>query len=181
MSGRHLVLVGLMGAGKSTVARLCAPRLGRPLVDTDELAVTLAGRGFDDLWADGEAEFRRWERAAVADAAASTAASVIACGGGAVVDPDNRRALRGHGVVVWLRARPDTLAARVGDGAGRPLLAGDPLTALRRLARLREPAYEAAAHHTVDVDDLTIELVCERVLEIVRADDASRDLHEAQP
>ena len=94
MSGRHLVLVGLMGAGKTTVGRRCAKRLERPFVDTDELVVAAAGVPFAELWsAEEEAGFRVRERAAVADAAASPEPLVIACGGGAVLDSENRRAL----------------------------------------------------------------------------------------
>jgi shikimate kinase len=100
---------------------------------------------------------------------------VIACGGGVAVDADNRRALRDHGVVVWLRADPQVLALRVGSGAGRPLLegglggeAGSPAATLERLAVLREPAYEAAAHVIVDTDGLAIGAVADLVLEEYR-------------
>src|SRR5215218_1804667 len=80
MPKRHLVLVGLMGAGKTTVGKRCAEVLGRPFVDTDELVVSVAGIPFDELWAaEGEAGFRARERVAVADAAASPAPLVIAC------------------------------------------------------------------------------------------------------
>jgi shikimate kinase len=109
--GAHLVLVGLMGAGKTTVGQACAARLGRAFVDTDDLVVTLAGVPFDEIWRDGgEPRFRELERAAVADACASPDPLVIACGGGAVLDPDNRARLRAAGVVVWLRAPVDVLA-----------------------------------------------------------------------
>lgn len=166
----HLVLVGLMGAGKSEVGRECAARLGRQWVDTDELAVAIAGRPFTSVWSDGEAVFRGFERQAIADAVAAPEPLVISCGGGAVLDPENRRRLRAAGTVVWLRARPETLAARVGSGEGRPLLAGDPLAALRRLTELRGPAYEAAAHVVVDTDDRTIGEVVD---EVVRHCDAT--------
>src|SRR3954470_24212594 len=105
MTERHLVLVGLMGAGKTTVGQRCAVILDRPFVDTDELVVATAGVPFDDIWgAEGEQGFRARERFAVADAAASPTPLVISCGGGAVLDADNRRALRATGLVVWLLA-----------------------------------------------------------------------------
>src|SRR5204862_2988525 len=110
-----------------------------------------AGMSVDEIFrAAGESHFRELERTAVADVAASPEPLVIACGGGVVLDPENRRALRASGVVVWLRADTATLASRVGDGATRPLLRGDAPGALDRLARMREPAYEAAAHCEVE-------------------------------
>ncbi len=160
----HLVLVGLMGAGKTSVGQECARRLRRLWIDIDELAVAIAGRPFDDIWADGEHVFRAFERQAIADAVARPHPAVISCGGGAVVDPDNRRVLREHGIVVWLRANPETLAARVGDGEGRPLLAGDPVGALRRLAAARAPAYEAAAHVVVDTDERSVDDIATEVV-----------------
>ncbi len=169
----HLVLVGLMGAGKTTVGRRCAERLDRPFVDTDDLAVVLAGRPFAELWAEGETTFRAWERRAVAEIAKSPVPHVIACGGGVVLDPDNRRVLRDHGVVVWLRARTDTLTARVGDGAGRPLLAGNPRGALARLEEVRAPSYEGAAHAIVDVDGTTIDEATDAVLAAFAATEAA--------
>ena len=164
---RHLVLVGLMGAGKSTVGARCAERLGRPLVDTDELVVAAAGVPFDDIWAaEGEPGFRVRERAAVSDAAASPVPLVISCGGGAVLDPDNRRALRATGVVVLLDATPEALASRLTHDDSRPLLRGGDRTAtLERLRVQRAPAYEAAAHATVGTAGRSIDEVADAVLE----------------
>jgi shikimate kinase len=81
-----------------------------------------------------------------------------------VLDPDNRRVLRASGVVVWLRASAEVLARRVGTGANRPLLRDDPLGTLRRLERLREPAYEAAAHCILDTDEMDLDDVATQVL-----------------
>ena len=85
-------------------------------------------------------------------------------GGGAVLDPANRDVLRARGRVIWLRARPETLAERVGDGDGRPLLADGVLETLTRLTAERAPAYEAAAHAAVDTDGLSLDEVVTRVL-----------------
>ena len=161
----HLALVGLMGAGKSTVGRRCATRLGRPFVDTDDVIVTTAGQPITEIFAaGGEARFREIERSVVADVCASPEPLVIACGGGVVLDPDNRRVLRASAVVVWLRASAEVLARRVGSGASRPLLRDDPLGTLRRLERLREPAYEAAAHCVLDTEHLDLDDVATQVL-----------------
>jgi shikimate kinase len=170
-TGRHLVLVGLMGAGKTTVGLRCAELLGRPFLDTDELVVATAGVPFDDIWAaEGEQGFRARERAAVADAAASPTPLVISCGGGTVLDADNRRALREHGVVVLLTASSAALAARLAHDNSRPLLIGNDKTAtLERLSALRQPAYEAAAHVDVDTEGRSVDEVAADVVKEYRA------------
>ena len=161
----HLVLVGLMGAGKTSVGRVCAERLGRPFVDTDDVVEALAQMTVAEIFAAyGEPRFRELERQAVADVCASPAPLVIACGGGVAVDPENRTRLTAAGSVVGLRARVAVLAARVGDGATRPLLTPDPRTSLSRLAAAREAAYEAAADVTVDTGDRTVDEVVDAVL-----------------
>lgn len=164
---RHLVLVGLMGAGKTTVGERCAARLDRPFVDTDDLVETLAGRPVAELFAtDGEAAFRVFERQAVADACASPAPLVIACGGGAVLDPTSRRQLHTSGFVVWLRAPPAVLAARVdADQVERPLLAAGSRPTLTRLAETRAPVYEVVADVAITTDDRTPDEVTDTVLE----------------
>lgn len=161
----HLVLVGLMGSGKSTVGRECARRLDRPFVDTDEVVEQEAGRPVREIFAvEGEPGFRDRERRAVAAVCAAAVPTVIACGGGVVLDPANRAELRAAGVVVWLRAPVAELVARVGTGAGRPLLADEPVGALARLERERDSAYGAAAHVVVDTAGLGVDPVVDRVL-----------------
>ena len=159
-----------MGAGKTTVGRACATALGRGFVDTDELIETRTGRTVPELFETiGEAGFREAERAAVADAAASPEPLVIAVGGGAMVDPVNRRTVRHDGFVVWLQGAPAELAARVErDGVGaRPMLAGGPAAAtLTRLAAARAGAYTAAADATVPTDDAHVTAVTDAVLRV---------------
>ena len=163
----HLVLVGLMGAGKTTVGARCAARLDRPFVDTDELVETATARTIAEIFeSEGEQAFRAHERRAVADACASPDPLVIACGGGAVVDAENRDLLRARGVVVWLRAGPEVLAGRVRPGGSRPLLArGETVDVLTDLADVRAAAYRDTAHTVVETDDLDLEEVVNAVLE----------------
>lgn len=173
MSARHLVLIGMMGAGKTTVGRRCAARLERAFVDTDDLIESTTGLRVAEIFeTQGEPVFRDLERVAVADACASPEPLVIACGGGAVLDADSRRRLRDAGVVIWLRAAPEVLSSRVtGEGrTARPLLAGSGSTpasaTLERLASLRADTYEAAAHFVVDTDGRTQEQVADAVVEV---------------
>lgn len=175
MSGRHLVLVGLMGAGKTSVGRRCAARLRRGFVDTDDVVETRTGTTVAELFVTrGEDGFRALERDAVAEVVASPEPRVIACGGGAVLDPENRRLLRASGTVVWLRAAPATLSGRVGQQPGtRPLLAGgSPAATLEELAVARADAYTDAAHSVVDTDSRDQDEVADEVVRIF--EDAAR-------
>jgi shikimate kinase len=173
VSAKHLVLIGLMGAGKTTVGRRGAEALGRGFVDTDELVTTNAGATVPEIFAaEGETGFRARERAAIADAVASPEPLVIACGGGAMVDAENRRAVRADGFVVWLAGAPDELAARVErDGTERrPMLAGGPTVAtLTRLADARADAYATAAHTTIETGHRSVAEVTDAVLAAYRA------------
>jgi len=158
------VLVGMMGAGKTSVAERLARRRGWPVLDSDRQVEAMVGRSVAEIWADdGEAGFRHLEARVLADALASTAPSVIAAAGGTVLDPANRRLLGMHTPVVWLRAGVDTLARRLGAGTGRPLLAGDVAAAVARLDAERRPLYAEVADVTVDVDDLSIDEVADRI------------------
>lgn len=155
----------MMGAGKSTVGRALAQRLGRPYLDSDEQVERATGRTVPEIFeANGEGAFRAEEKKALAEAATSDGPVVVSVAGGAVLDPDNRRLLREAGTVVWLRAEVDTLAARVGSGEGRPLLSDDPADTLRRLYAERRPLYEELADVVVDVDGITPDEAVERIL-----------------
>jgi 5-deoxy-5-amino-3-dehydroquinate synthase len=150
----HVVLVGMMGAGKTTVGRILAARLARPHLDSDDLVEAATGRSVSEIFArDGEAAFRRYESEALERALSDPRPIVLSSAGGAVLDPENRRLLRTRSTVVWLRAREATLFARVGSGANRPLLADAPAAALARLNAERGPLYRDSAHLEVDVDE----------------------------
>ncbi|MGH8993409.1 MAG: shikimate kinase [Acidimicrobiia bacterium] len=157
-SARHLVLVGMMGVGKSSVGRRLALRLGRPFVDTDKLVEEAVGKSVPEIFADdGEPAFRALETEAVRSALDSVPWAVVAFGGGAVLDPLNRDRAREAALVVWLQAPPRELARRVSAsqrrsaGLARPLLvAGPPEATLESIAAEREECYRAAAHVLLD-------------------------------
>jgi shikimate kinase len=149
----RVLLVGMMGAGKTTVGRELSKRLGWPYFDSDAMVEAHTGKTVPEIFEErGEAAFRAEEARALAEAVTSDGPAVVSVAGGAVLDPDNRRRLAGGGTVVWLRADVETLAQRVGAGRGRPLLSPDPETALRRLYLERRPIYEEVADVVVDVD-----------------------------
>ena len=160
-----VLLVGMMGAGKTTVGRLVAERLGCPYADSDAEVEAATGRTVPELFAElGEAAFRSAEAEVLARAVAVDGPAVVSVAGGAVLDPANRALIRRSGTVVWLRADPATLAGRVGDGAGRPLLADRPAEELARLEAVRRPYYAEVAHAAVDVDGSAPEAVADAVL-----------------
>ena len=166
----HVLLVGMMGSGKTTIGRLLAARLGRVFHDSDEEVVARAGMTVPAIFAlRGEAAFRAEERAVLAVAIASSTPGVIAVAGGAVLDPDSRRRIRRAGFVIWLRVSPHVLASRLGAGLGRPLLAHEPAAKLRLLEARRRPVYEAIADATLDVDRIDPRLAAERAERLARA------------
>ncbi len=165
----RVVLTGFMATGKTEVGRRLAARLGCPFVDTDAIIEDGERRSVADIFAaDGEAHFRRLERAAV-ERACGVADAVVATGGGTLVDPESRRRLAAAGPIVCLTAAPEEIARRIGDAANRPLLAGangDRLARIRALLAERAPVYASAAHR-VDTSGLALDEVVERVCALV--------------
>jgi len=162
----RILLVGMMGAGKTTTGRLLAEKLGWEYLDSDAEVERATGLTVPALFArDGEGAFREAETDALRRACASTGPVVISVAGGAVLRAENRALLRACGRVVWLRARVETLAGRVGDGAGRPLLGGDPFAALSRLDAVRRPLYAVAADRIIDVDELGPDEVAAQIVD----------------
>lgn len=151
MTRPRVVLVGPPGAGKTTVGSALAAALGVAFRDTDEDIAATAGKPIPEIFIDdGEDAFRALERAAVATAL-STFDGVLALGGGAILAETTRAALRGHTVVYLSVELPDAVA-RVGLGAGRPLLTLNPRATLKYLLDQRRPLYEEVATITVRTD-----------------------------
>ena len=175
----RIVLVGMMGAGKTAVGRRLAARLADldggaadpwTHVDTDALVEAATGRSVTELFATaGEVGFRKEEHRALVTALASGGAAVVSTGGGVVLSEANRALLRRAGVVVWLRARTQTLAGRVGTGGSRPLLGADPTQALAQLMAERAVLYDDVAQVVVDVDGRSVAEVTDVVLAAVEA------------
>ncbi len=141
---RHIVLVGLPGAGKTTIGKLVGAALRAPLVDLDEAIERRTGKSISRVFAeDGEGAFRELERAEM-EAALAAAASVIAAGGGWAAQPGNLEAAAGRGLTVYLQVAPEVAAGRVATTAeSRPLLAGERTASrIRELFSMRRTFYE---------------------------------------
>jgi shikimate kinase len=166
---RTIVLVGLMGAGKSAIGRRLAARLGVPFVDADTEIEAAAGRTIEEIFAEhGEAAFREGERKVIARLLDGPV-QVLATGGGAYMDPETRARIRAHGRSVWLRAELDVLLKRVRKRSNRPLLKqGDPREILERLMGVRHPVY-AEADIVVDSVDAPHEVVVDAIIAALAA------------
>ena len=151
--GAHLVLVGLMGSGKTTVGKKVAKLLGRPFVDADVELERRSGRSVADWFAEeGEVAFRAAEAELVADVLDDDEPVVFATGGGAVTSPATRERLAGDDVaVVYLHGEPGFLASRAKAKPHRPLLAGDPVEVLGAMYEARDPWYREVADVVIEV------------------------------
>jgi len=154
LNGHAIVLVGLMGAGKTTIGRRLAEKLGLVFVDADHEIELAAGQTIPEIFAQhGEAYFRDGERKVIARLL-ENGAQVLATGGGAYMNGDTRNIIRHHGIAIWLRADFDLLMARVRRRSNRPLLQNDdPEAVMRKLIADRYPIY-AEADITVDSRDV---------------------------
>lgn len=166
-NGPCVVLVGTMGAGKTTVGGLLADALGVAFLDTDQVVEAGAGKPVSEIFVDdGEDHFRELERIAVAEALTHHH-GVLALGGGAVLDERTRALLADH-PVVFLKVGLADAASRVGLGVSRPLLLGNVRGRIKQLLDERTPIYTSVARHTVSTDGLSAAEVADLVLALVQ-------------
>lgn len=171
-SGPRVVLVGSMGAGKTTVGRLVARALGEDFLDTDAVVEQRAGKSVSEIFVDdGEGAFRELEAAAVADSLAAHR-GVLALGGGAVLDERTRERLAAHRVV-FLRVGLADAASRVGLGVSRPLLLGNVRGRIKQLLDERTPIYESVAWRVVETDGREAPEVAEEIGALLAEDPAA--------
>ena len=171
----NIILVGFMGSGKTVVGKALAQLTWRSMVDADDEIIRRSGQPIHQIFEkQGEDAFRQLERSVIQDLC-SQEGRIIAAGGGAFVDPDNRKRMLAAGLVICLSARPETIYRRIsklsppvpnsqGGRPERPLLAGDdPMERIRDLLAQRADAY-AQAHHTIETDSLAPQQVARRIL-----------------
>lgn len=160
---RNLILIGMMGTGKSTVGALLAEKLGYCMVDLDAELERREGRTIPDIFAnEGEAYFRDAETA-VLHKVLEDSGQVVATGGGAVLREGNCRAMLNNGYVVALSAQAESIVERVRSSADRPLLAGDVEGRVRKIMEERKDAY-SFAHVTIDTTGVGAGEVVELIL-----------------
>ena len=169
MDRGNIFLVGMMGAGKTTLGRALAQRLRMRFVDTDRIMVERTGVPVTTIFEiEGEDGFRKRESAVLAEAAESDA-QVIATGGGAILSRENREIMRRRGTVIYLRAQVDALWERTRHDTTRPLLATpDPRATLASLLEKRDPLYREAAHLVVDTGAQSAATLVNRVMSALR-------------
>lgn len=162
--GEAIVLIGFMGAGKSSIGRHLARRTNLPLYDSDEMISARFGLNITEIFKQfGEAEFRAAETEALAQIPAR--AAIVVTGGGAVLQPKNVATLRNLGIVVKLAGDEETLFERVSRRATRPLLqTKNPRATFSEMLRQREPLYHDAADFTVDTSLLNHDEIAQLIL-----------------
>lgn len=169
MDGSNIFLVGMMGAGKTTLGKALAHRLQLDFVDTDRVLVERTGVPVATIFEiEGEAGFRKRETLAIAELC-ERQGCVVATGGGAILAAENRAAMRAHGTVVYLRARLENLWERTRHDSSRPLLATpDPRATLAHLLEIRDPLYKETAHLIVDTGTQSASTLVARVVAALR-------------
>lgn len=166
---RNLVLVGFMGSGKTTIGRLLAARLGYPFVDSDRKLESRVGMTVTEIFAEkGEEYFRAREKEIISRLSRYTG-TVIATGGGVVLDGDNVQRLRRNGVLILLQASPEVILERTGRRQNRPLLAVEEREErVRALLAQREDLYAKAADAVVDTSECSPQEAADQIIEFVR-------------
>jgi len=166
----RVVLLGLMGSGKTTMGKALAARLGWPLVDSDvqlQRSTGLTARGFRE--AHGTTALHRAEAAALLEALGGPVPAIIGAAASTIEDPAARSAIGGPGIIpVWLRASPAVLAARFGRKTHRPIYGADPEAVAREQAQVRDPLFAALDPIVIEVDNRTPTESVEAALDAIR-------------
>ncbi|HEY6398030.1 MAG TPA: shikimate kinase [Solirubrobacteraceae bacterium] len=161
---RHIVLIGMMGSGKSSIGRALAVRLGVPYHDNDDALVVRTGRTAAAIAAEeGAPRLHELEESILTETLAGADGAVVSAPGVIALESDAAAMLRGQ-VVVWLRARPETLAARVRGSSGRPLIGAASVETLGELAAVRDPGYARLASVVVDVDGRSVDDIATEIM-----------------
>ena len=162
---RSIFLIGFMGAGKSTIARALQRELGFPLIEMDERIVKEQGMSINDIFAQyGEDHFRDIESQLIVDIGKEEP-SIVSCGGGVVVRPQNTQNMKEIGRIVFLKATPETIYERVKNSTDRPILNGHMnVEYIAELMEKRRVLYEAAADITIQTDGKMREQICEEII-----------------
>lgn len=166
MKPKNLVLIGFMGSGKTTVGIKLSYRLRRPVEDTDKLIERREGCSISEMFREkGEAYFRERETELLKELCIRRHPCIFSVGGGTPVNPENRALLKRLGTVVFLRVRPETVYERLKGDCTRPLLqCENPLVRIRELTESRKEAYESCADLILDVDDMKIEEIADKIV-----------------
>jgi shikimate kinase len=184
MTGNNIFLVGLMGAGKTTVGRVLARKLNKRFIDSDHEIEARTGVSIPVIFEiEGEASFREREAEAIRDLTGQ-ANIVLATGGGAILKPENRECLKTRGTVIYLRASVNSILQRTSHDKSRPLLqTADPRQRIEQLAREREPYYLEVAHFVIETGRPNVQSLVQTILnQLEMASNArAQDEKPAQP
>jgi len=180
-ASKMIVLIGLMGSGKTTVGRALASRLNLVFRDSDEAVEKTAKTSVREIFENqGEEIFRKLESQALIDLCDARSSIVLAVAGGAIIAQSNRDLLQKNAqCIVWLDAPTPTLISRTGRGKHRPLLDGDPVGSLNKMRLDREPLYQQLATHHLVTQSLTIDEVVERVISLCSLQTGTASLTES--
>ncbi len=181
MKSKNVILVGYMGAGKTTVGIRLSYKLKKSMIDIDQKIEKDAGRTIKEIFADdGEDFFRNLETNTIRKVASSRGSYIISTGGGLPMREENRQILKEMGLVIYLRVQPETVYRRISHDTERPLLqVEDPLAKIKEMLMLRDPVYESTADYIVDVDNRSfseiVEEICTKVIpELQKMDNRKR-------
>ncbi|MDD5195792.1 MAG: shikimate kinase [Candidatus Omnitrophica bacterium] len=164
---KNVYLVGFMGTGKTAVGKLISRKLHREFIETDALIEEGSGKKITEIFEQyGEVHFRKLERKLLEKLATKTNL-IVSCGGGLICNPENLKLMAKSGIIICLKAKPDTIYRRTKQASHRPLLnVKNPLSAIENLLNLREEFY-SQAHYCINTDDILPDEVAAEVIKVI--------------